>query len=458
MSVPRVLLMPTHRTGLADAIAAAVAEIMTARGQEVRYHHVGPVAPMSAWDRWEGAVFMDPGLSGEEALLGLYDVAVRHADLSLLSSTAGLLDGQEGISWVPTDLARLLDCPVVVIIDCRGWGTGVRVLTSGIKAHLNPLNLAGAILSGVADREHCDLLRKVLAEENIAVAGCLFEGEGLDWDATAPGAWGLPLPADFLEAVARQVDVDGLLSLAGQRGFLSTPNWLSDRGGEGPVVAVAGGKGFTPWSRDSIEVLRSAGAQVRRLDLVEDASLPAGTAGLVLAGTLWPDTIPDIGMNTPLLQDIAAQVGKGLPTVALGGGMLVMMHKLQDTLGRTSELVGVIPVQGEILWDLEDPAYVDVTSVRDNLLLAKGERITGWVLSEVELAGTVQGWDSPLAIRGAGTVCERREGVGTDSLLCSPAMLHLAAGRELAPRFVRQCEGYAERSGRPPQGGLALEK
>ena len=352
MSVPRVLLIPTHRTGLADAIAAAVAEIVTAQGQEVRYHHVGPLAPMSAWDRWEGAVFMDPGLSGEEALLGLYDVAVRHAGLSLLSSRAGLLDGQEGVSWVPTDLARLLDCPVVVVMDCRGWGTGVRVLTSGIKTHLKPLNLAAAILSGVADREHCNLLRKVLAEENIPVAGCLFEGEGLGWDATPPGAWGLPLPSDLVDAVARQVDIGGLLSLAGQRGFLSTPNWLSDRGGEGPVVAVAGGKGFTPWSRDSIEVLRSAGAQVRRLDLVEDSFLPPESAGLVLAGTLWPETIPDIGMNTALLQDIAQQVTRGLPTIALGGGMLVMIDKLQDTLGRTSELAGVIRVQGEILWDL----------------------------------------------------------------------------------------------------------
>ena len=141
----------------------------------------------------------------------------------------------------------------------------------------------------------------MFAEEGIPVAGCLFEGQGLGWDSTAPpGAWGLPLPPDLLEAVARQVDVDGLWSLAGQRGFLSAPNWLSDRGADGPVVAVASGKGFTPWSRDSIEVLRSAGAQVRRLDLVEDSALPPGTAGLVLAGTLWPETIPDIAMNTAL--------------------------------------------------------------------------------------------------------------------------------------------------------------
>jgi cobyrinic acid a,c-diamide synthase len=443
MSVPRVLLVPTHRTGLANAVAAAAAEIVTAQGHEVRYHHVGPLAPMSAWDRWEGAVFMDPALSGEDALMGLYDVATRHADLSLLSSSAGMLDRQDGVSWIPTDLARLLDCPVVVVMDCRGWGTGIRVLTAGIKTHMARLNLAGVILSGVADRDHCDLLRKVLADDKVPVAGCLFEGEGLEWDAIPPGAWGLPLAPVFLETVSRQVDVGGLVSLAGQRGFLSTPNWLSDRGAEGPVVAVAGGTGITPWSRDSIEVLRSAGAQVRRLDLVEDTELPAGIAGLVLAGTLWPETLPDIAMNTSLLGDIERQVSRGLPTVALGGGMLLLLQKVQDTLGRTSELVGVIPAQGEILWDLEDPAYVEVTSERDNLLLAKGEKKIGWVLTEVELTRAGQGWDSPLKLRGSGAASERREGAGSDSLLCSPGLLHLAAGRDMASRFVRHCEEYA---------------
>jgi cobyrinic acid a,c-diamide synthase len=443
MSVPRVLLIPTHRTGLADAVAAAIAEIVTAQGREVRYHHLGPLAPMSAWDRWEGAVFIDPALSGEDALVGLYGVAVRHADLSLLSSTVGLLDRQEGVSWVPADVARLLDCPVVVLMDCRGWGPGIRVLATGIKAHMESLDLAGAILAGIADREHCELLRTVLAEEGIKVAGCLFAGQGLDWDAAPPAAWGLPLAPDTLEAVARQVDVDGLVSMAGHRGFIPAPGWLSDRIPDGPVVAVASGKGFTPWSRDSIEVLRAAGAQVRRLDLVDDAALPPATAGLVLAGTLWPDIVPDVAMNTRLLNDIACQVRGGLPTLALGGGMMVLLRKLQDTLGRTSELAGVIDAEAEILWDLEDPAYVEVLSERDNLALARGEKAIGWVLSEMELSGAGEGWDSPLLLRGSGETPARREGAGTDSLLCTPVMLHLAADREIAPRFMRRCAEYA---------------
>jgi cobyrinic acid a,c-diamide synthase len=443
MSVPRLLLMPTHRTGLADAVAAAVSEILTAQGREVRYHHIGPAAPGSCWDRWQGAVFVDPGLTGSEKAVGLYEVAVRHAEVSLLSSTVGLFDRRSGVDWVPADIASLLDCPAVVVLDCRGWSTGIKLLVQGIKAQLTDVYLAGVVLSGVADEAHYKSLRQVMVELGVRVAGCLYEGQGLDWGSEAPGAWGLPLSVEVMESVARQVDVSGLVALAGQRGFLATHKRLSDRSGDGPLVAVAGGTGFTPWSRDSIEVLRSAGARTQRLDLLDDLALPPETSGLLLAGTMWPESVQDISMNTALLQDIAEKVGQGLPTIALGGGMLLMLQSLQDTLGRTSEFAGVVPARAEILWDLQEPAYVEVRATNDNLILAKGEKVTGWVLSEIELNSASAQWEAPLALRGTASKMERQDSFGGDSLLCSPALVHLSARSEMAARFVQSCAAFA---------------
>ena len=458
MSVPRVLLAPTHRTGLADAIAAAVSEILAAQGREVRYHHLGPLAPMSSWDRAEGSVFIDPGLTGEDTALGLYEVAVRNAEISLLSSTSGLLDRAEGVNWVPADLVGLLDCPVVVVMDCRGWATGIKLLSTGIKSHLRSADLVGAILTGVSDQDHCELLKDVLAEDGIRVVGCVYSGQVLDWDIRAPGPWGLPLSPELVESVAKQVDVGALGALASQRGFLATRKRLSDHSGQGPVVMVASGRGFTQWSRDSVEVLRSAGAQVRRLDLLQDTALPPDVAGLVIAGTLWPDNIQDISMNTSLLGDIADKVKAGLPTLALGGGMLVMLSRVQDTLGRSSEFAGVIPAQGEILWDLDEPVYVEVEALGDNLLFARGERVTGWVQSEVDLVGSGQAWDPPLLLRGAGAAGERRATFGGGSLLCSPALVHLAAVQGAAARFVKQCEAYSGARQNATAGDMAWEQ
>jgi cobyrinic acid a,c-diamide synthase len=448
MSVPRVLLVPTHRTGLANAVAAAVAEIATAQGNRVRYHHLGPLSPVSCWDRWEGTAFLDPALYEHESLLGLYDVATRGAQLSLLSSTGGALDKREGVDWLPVDIAHLLDCPVVAVLDCRGWGTGIRAVSEGLKSLMVGLNLAGAILSGVADREHYGLLRRVFAEEDLPVVGCLFEGDGPGWETVPPGAWGQPLEPTLLEAVSRQVDVDGLIKLAGQRGFLSPQNWLVDRGGDGPLIMVAGGRGFSPWSRDSIEVLRSAGAQIRRLDLIEDEALPEEAAGLLLAGTAWPADLLDISLNQPLLRQLRQRVSEGLPTVALGGGMLLLLSKVQDSLGRTVELADVIPAEGEILWEMDEPGYVEITAERDSLLLLKGEKVTGWVMTDAEILMPNGSWGPPLTVRGAGEASAHFEGAGTDSLLCTRVFMHLSSTPGMAARFVEQCAAYAARRSR----------
>jgi cobyrinic acid a,c-diamide synthase len=444
MSVPRVLLAPTHRTGLADAIAAATAEVLTDRGQQVRYHHLAPQPPSSCWDRWEGTAFLDPGLYPADSLLALYDVATRGAGLSLLSSDVGLLDRRDGVSWVAADVARTLDCPVVLVVDCRGWGTSMRALAAGIRSASSGVNLAGVILTGVAGGEHLDLLRPLFLQEHLPVVGCLFVGDGPEWDTPAPGAWGLPLDASLQDAVSRQVDLKGLTSVAGQRGFLPPQNTLIDRGADGPIVAVAGGKGFGLWSRDSVEVLRAAGAQVRRLDLIEDPALPEGTAGLVLAGTVWPAALPDIAMNTALLGRIRAEVERGMPTLALGGGELILLNRVQDLLGRTSDLAGVIAAEGEILWDLDAPVYVAASAGADSVLLERGEALTGWVLTDAEVVGEGGLWDSPLMTKGDGQSYQA-EDVASGSVLCSRTLFHLAATPGMAPRFVRRCAAFAAR-------------
>ena len=66
----------------------------------------------------------------------------------------------------------------------------------------------------------------------------------------------------------------------------------------------------------------------------------------------------------------------------------------------TSGFAGVIPAGCEILWDLEDPAYVEVIAVRENLLLEKGDKVTGWVFNEIEVTAADDDWDPPLLLGG----------------------------------------------------------
>ena len=121
----------------------------------------------------------------------------------------------------------------------------------------------------------------------------------------------------------------------------------------------------------------------------------------------------------------------------------MLLNRVQDSLGRTVELAGVLPGEGEILWDLEEAAYVDLVAARENPLMDKGQRARGWVLTDVDIPDPAPTWTPPLMLEGARLAADQPEGAGTRSLLCSRALIHLAGSPGIAARFVQECSVYA---------------
>ena len=68
-------------------------------------------------------------------------------------------------------------------------------------------------------------------------------------------------------------------------------------------------------------------------------------------------------------------------------------------MGRTIDLTNVLPAEGEVLWDLDEATYVEVTAEADNLLLNRGETVTGWVGTERRIQYPEIAWQPPLTLR-----------------------------------------------------------
>jgi len=438
--------VPTHRTGLASALAACIAEIHVRRGGRVRLHHLGVPSPAAVWDRWEGSSFLDPGLYERSILEGLYVRSTHGGDLSLLAASQGPFDTGDSGPWTPLRVAEALDCPCVLVLDCRGWGESVEALAHGFAAAFagfDYVNLAGAVVGGLEDAHQAKKVRRALERPRVPVFGYLFQGEGVEPNAPAPGPWGLPLDDELLETVLRRVDLDALEAVANQRGFLTATSVPADDTSTGPLVMVAGGRGFTPWSRDSIDLLREAGAMVRRLDLVEDTDLPGETAGLVLAGEVWPQAMPDLAANLSLMRSVRSAIEDGMPTLALGGGMIYLLRAVQDVLGRRHEMAGLLPVEAEIISLFEEPVFYQVAAERDTILLQAGDRLVGWMLSDVDIMDEPVTRNFPLCIALPGSAEGMFEGAASPNLLCSRLLMHLASNPSMAKRFVAACRSFA---------------
>jgi len=444
LSVPRLLFVPTHKTGLAYAVASLLAEI-AARGRvPVRLHHLGALGSAAVWDRWGGSGFIDPGLYGMKAAGDLYVKSMAEAQLSLLSASVGLYDDGPSGSWTPALVARKLDAPVVLLLDVRGWGRTLEHVLNGVRAAAEEINIAGVIFCGARDGAHVESIRRLVCGPNLPLVGALMDRDALTWDSPAPGVANVPPFGDVTEMVAlmeQRLDLDLVEQLAGQRGYL--PDGGTVRDSEGPLVMVASCRGFTPWSRDAIDMLRSAGASVRRLDLAEDRELPHDTAGVIIAGHLWQDALPHLADNYSLMRDLRVHVEDGLPLLALGGGMTYLLRRVQDSYGRAHELAGVIPAGAEIISDLEEAEFLEVKAEKENPLLEQGELVRGWVVQDVELAGSPVSRDFALTLKQPEWGAPLGEGASTPQLLCSRVLIHPAACRSGVGRFVAACRAYA---------------
>ncbi len=447
MSIPRLLLAPTHRTGLANAVAGALAEIVTAHGRKVRYHHLGPLTPAACWDRWEGTAFLDPDLYDEESLLRLYDVATRSAQLSFLSASHGVLDRPDGRpgGGPPTSPARSTArwCSSSIAGD---GAPGVQALVAGVKANLSSLNLAGVLhvrgggprpLRGAQGRarRRGHPRRRAVSTKGTARAG-----------TRPPRERGVCLSTRLcLEAVERQVDVGALLG-PGRPARVPRLAEPADRPGQRRPP----GDGRRRYRLHSVEPGFHRGAARRRCAHPPPRS--GGGRGLARGGggigprrhrlALQPDRHRDepvaacghahahrrrpahtgSGRRIPG----SPQPGAGLAGQDGGPRRGACREKARSSgTWRTRPMSTCRPCATTRCW-------------------REGQRATGWVLTDVDVPDPAPTWDPPLVLSSAAEPPEEQpEGAATRSLLCSRALIHLSGAPGIAARFVQECAVYA---------------
>jgi cobyrinic acid a,c-diamide synthase len=165
------------------------------------------------------------------------------------------------------------------------------------------------------------------------------------------------------------LDVEQLEAVSVRRGYLPSAGrgvFSPLAAGRGLRLAVGWGPPLQPFSLENIDVLQAAGVELVPVHIARDRALPEGVHGLLLAGHLAEEALPDFSANRQLLTEIAVAVGDGLPTLAVGGGALLLLRRLADSHGRSHELAGVLPAEAELLEWYERPRYVRTKATRDN--------------------------------------------------------------------------------------------
>ena len=357
-----VIAAPSSGAGK-TTVATGLMAALRARGLEVSPHKVGPdyIDPgYHALATGRPGRNLDPVLVGEERIVPLFLHGTAGCDVAVVEGVMGLYDGRGATSYASTaHVARLLDAPVVLVVDASSQARSVAALVHGFATFDQDVRLAGVVLNRVGSDRHEALLRDAL-DGRARVLGVLRRDAGVMTPSRhlglVPVAERAPeavATVDRLASVVRAgCDLDALLDVARTAGPLEGVPWAataavaevsSAMAGPRPVVAVAGGPAFTFSYAETAELLTAAGADVVVVDPLRDPELPAVTAGLVLGGGFPEVYAQQLSANASLRADVALLAGSGAPVSAECAGLLYLCESLDGL-----PMCGVLPAAGRM--------------------------------------------------------------------------------------------------------------
>ena len=102
------------------------------------------------------------------------------ADIAVVEGMMGLFDVYERDRGSCAEIARVLDLPIVLVVDARSAAYSMAALLQGFTRFRADLRFAGVIFNKVGSPRHAAMLRDVAAEVGIACLGCIPKQTALE--------------------------------------------------------------------------------------------------------------------------------------------------------------------------------------------------------------------------------------------------------------------------------------
>jgi len=355
--MPHLLLSAAHKSSGKTTITLGICAALARSGLKVQPFKKGPdyIDPM-----WLGQAAGRPCYNldfntMEHGEIG--DFFARHSadsDLALIEGNMGLFDSLdvEG-RQSNAELAKLLQAPVVLILDVKGATRSIVPVIQGFQQFDPELNIAGLILNKVAGKRHETRLREVIKHYcDIPVLGAIHRDERLAIDerhlGLIPSNEAAEVAAtlnEISELIASQLDLETLKGLAA-----AAPSFTSATPGEHPQrppqadlrIAIARDAAFGFYYPDDLEALQQAGAELVPFSTLDDPRLPENIDGLFIGGGFPETQMAALEANATMRQSIREAIEAGLPAYAECGGLMYLSRSVRWG-EQHSEMVGIIP-------------------------------------------------------------------------------------------------------------------
>ena len=396
---------------------------------------------------------LDQYLMTSEQIVRSFAMRSAASDGSLIEGNRGLYDGVDAKgSYSTAELAKLLACPVVLVVDASKVTRTAAAMVLGCQKLDAEVNIAGVILNQVSGKRHEKVLRESIEKYcGIPVLGVVPRQARNFFPERHLGLVPTEEAADVLEAVSaagdvmsRGLDLRALWELAESASPLASPAVsgpdVVPKAALEVKIGVIRDSAFQFYYPENLEALEAHGAVLVRISSLEKAPLPEVDALYIGGG--FPEThLEQLADNAVFRDSIKSAVEAGMPVYAECGGLMFLCRSIRRADG-FFPMTGVFPFEVTLGAKPQGHGYTMMRCVGANPFFPLGTVLRGHEFHYSGIAGSIDPGAFPFAFKlekGHGVVAGW-DGLCYKNVLATYSHLH-AAGNEM---WARSVSGAAE--------------
>ncbi len=445
----RIVLGGTASGAGKTSICLALAAGLGSRGMQVSGFKAGPdyLDPMYLELVTGRACYnLDPWMSSQEHVL---DLVSKASGLALVEGVMGYYDGPDVSSSFGSTahLAGLSDSPVILAANAGAMARSFGALINGfVKFEQYGLRIKGIIANGCGSQRHADILFRALESSGLPPLVGAVPADG--FPRISSRHLGLEVPdrqeldenlfSSFATAAVNYLDLDKIISLAGEAGKLELSAGPELTGSVKVRIAVARDKAFNFYYQANLDILEKAGAELVYFSPISDKKIPEGAHMLYLGGG-YPELYAyELSQNKSIRRDILNFIRSGGHVYAECGGLTYLCKDLKVLNGQVFPMIGVLPFKASMLSRRKSLGYVSIKFLKDCILGSAGQSIRGheFHYSEIEQADGEQGWENIYHVTDPRGNPRDTLGIGSANILASYAHVYFGHRFDVAKRIL----------------------
>lgn len=339
---------------------------------------------------------LDPVLTSEAYVKSCFARHAQNADWVVVEGVMGLFDGIRSIGEIrdsslhdyasTAHIARLLNLPVLLVLDCSRISSSIAAIASGYANLDRQVKIAGVILNRVGSDRHLELLQEALNTINMPILGVLRRNQVV----TIPNRHLGLIPSEELPQLttifARLAALaqtcfnwDKLYPLLKPQPAFNLKNtpMVTTITSDPVKIAIARDRAFNFYYQDNFDILKDSGAELIFWSPLSDSKVPQGIHGFYFGGGFPEVFAAELAANHLILQQLRQLILAGIPTYAECGGLMYLCDRLIDVEGQERSLVGVVPTTAVMKPKQLTLGYRQATAMQDNLLICARQTIRG---------------------------------------------------------------------------------